>query len=284
MEKQELEYALTFCYNTKQLADYFQDKDILQWLKKYNLKPLLDSHAKDERGNSYGTLMVLDFAGRNDRGEILWKCVCQCGAEVVRSGVELRRKRSSPTCPDCLKKKLSTIKTVNHTGETHGYLTVIRPIGKTDKNILWLCKCHCGNSIVLESYKLNYNNREQLSCGCLISKGEYYINQILNKMNLKYKTQYKFSNCKNSLTGAFYKFDFCIFNEDDSINCLIEYNGRQHYKAAENGFYTEKVVKDIQFRDNEKIEYCKNQGLRLLIIPYTINTLEQIEQTIVDFL
>ena len=171
---------------------------------------------------------------------------------------------------------------VNHTGEKHGNLTVIRPVGKTSKNILWYCKCNCGNHVILESYKLNYNNHEQLSCGCLQSKGEFYINEILNELNLKYKTQVKFNDCLNSKTNYPYKFDFCVFKNDKPL-FLIEYNGQQHYHAAKSGFYSEKVVNGIKFRDKEKILYCQQHEIPLLIIPYTKNTKELIFQEIQSF-
>lgn len=42
------------------------------------------------RGQRFGRLMVGDFVGRAPGGHALWRCRCDCGAEVVRRGPSLR--------------------------------------------------------------------------------------------------------------------------------------------------------------------------------------------------
>ena len=41
----------------------------------------------------------------------------------------------------------------------------------------WKCKCDCGNIITVKGAKLRLG---QTSCGCLKSKGEFKINNILS--------------------------------------------------------------------------------------------------------
>lgn len=54
-------------------------------------------------------------------------------------------------------------------GQRFGRLTVI---AKTDKrsghNICWLCKCDCGNEVVVSSHNLKSGNTQ--SCGCLFKE------------------------------------------------------------------------------------------------------------------
>lgn len=56
---------------------------------------------------------------------------------------------------------------IDHTGERHGKLTVIRRVYETEKarsydEALWLCKCDCGRETVLPSSLL----KNQRSCNC----------------------------------------------------------------------------------------------------------------------
>mgnify|MGYP001562214918 FL=1 len=109
-------------------------------------------------------------------------------------------------------------------------------------------------------------------CGCPVcklSKGELEIMKILDKLDINYKRQHTFSDCiyKNKLP-----FDFHISN----LNLLIEYNGFQHYKPVIK-WGGGKNLKEIQKRDKIKLNYCKDNNIDLLILPYTeFDNIEQI--------
>ncbi len=47
-------------------------------------------HIKDMTNQYFGNLKVVAFAGKNNRGEATWKCVCSCGNETVVTGNKLR--------------------------------------------------------------------------------------------------------------------------------------------------------------------------------------------------
>ena len=53
---------------------------------------------KNEIGNIYGRLTVIEEAGRSKAGAVLWKCVCDCGNEVIVSGNSLRFGTKSCGC------------------------------------------------------------------------------------------------------------------------------------------------------------------------------------------
>lgn len=42
-------------------------------------------------GKTFGRLVVTEEAGRSKKMEVLWRCVCECGNEIVAGGVNLRR-------------------------------------------------------------------------------------------------------------------------------------------------------------------------------------------------
>ena len=42
-------------------------------------------------GQRYGSLQIVDRAGFNEAGYVLWRCACDCGEQIVVSGDRLRR-------------------------------------------------------------------------------------------------------------------------------------------------------------------------------------------------
>lgn len=98
---------------------------------------------------------------------------------------------------------------------------------------------------------------------CNESSGERKVRQWLLKHNIGYIYQYKFDDCRDILPLP---FDFYL----EDYNIAIEYQGGQHYKPVER-FGGEEKFKLQQKHDNIKREYCKNNNIRLLEIPYYAN-------------
>ena len=63
------------------------------------------------------------------------------------------------------------------------------------------------------------------------------------------------------------RFDFAIFNDDNQLSHLIEYDGVQHFKESYWG-----GLEEIQLRDNLKNQYCKEHNIKLI----RINKIEDI--------
>lgn len=99
---------------------------------------------------------------------------------------------------------------------------------------------------------------------CRFSKGEKKISEYVESKNIKYISQYKTKECKNI---ARLPFDFAIFNNNETINCLIEYDGEQHYQSKE-FFGGEEAFKQRQHNDQIKNQYCKDNNIKLIRIPY----------------
>lgn len=133
-------------------------------------------------------------------------------------------------------------------------------------DVVWCCKCDCGN----EHYYAGSNvllMGKVLSCGCMCSKGEDTIKNILNKLQIRYKTQKTFSGCINPKTNRKLYFDFYL----SDYNCCIEYDGKQHFEHDKNnkGWNTKEHLEKTQYLDNIKNEYCKQHSIKLIRIPYT---------------
>ncbi|MFK7002047.1 hypothetical protein V3470_13705 [Flavobacterium oreochromis] len=99
---------------------------------------------------------------------------------------------------------------------------------------------------------------------CKSSRGEKHIYEVLQKLNIKYESQYKFDDCIHKRRLP---FDFAVFL-NDKVG-LIEFHGEQHYKL--NKFFHSKSkikYKEYLTRDKIKEEYAKSNNIDLLIIPY----------------
>lgn len=112
-------------------------------------------------------------------------------------------------------------------------------------------------------YKTNFRNFKHKDNRCPIckeSKGERKISYVLDKLNIKYESQYKFKNCKYK---QMLPFDFYL----SKYNICIEYQGQQHYEQIEY-FGGEKKFNIQKERDEIKRNYCKDNNIRLIEIPY----------------
>lgn len=92
---------------------------------------------------------------------------------------------------------------------------------------------------------------------CSKSKGEKYVEILLKNNNIQYLDQYKFEDLPHIIV------DFYI----PSKNCVIEYNGRQHYMPIEH-FGGQLKFEKQQIRDNNLRNYCKINKINLIEIPY----------------
>lgn len=117
---------------------------------------------------------------------------------------------------------------------------------------------------------------------CAYSKGEKRISEYLNDKKIEYESQYIFSDCKNVYSLP---FDFFLPKQ----NICIEYDGEYHYKPIRISKsmtmeQAEENLKMVQIRDNIKTDYCKNNNIYLIRIPYTeFDNIEQILDTYLNY-
>ena len=116
---------------------------------------------------------------------------------------------------------------------------------------------------------------------CKQSKGEKQVEQFLQGGNIKYIPQYNIDS--TSFTQSRVKVDFFL----PELNCIIEYNGKQHYCPTDFGDNDqnktlEKFNKQI-IRDQQLRSFCKNNNIKLIEIPYTV-PYKDIEQYLCEML
>ena len=103
---------------------------------------------------------------------------------------------------------------------------------------------------------------------CNESSGERRVRQWLDKNNIQYEYQKPFEDCRDI---NLLPFDFYL----EEHNIVIEYQGEQHYRPIE--YFGGKIKFKLQQKhDNIKRQYCKNNNIKLLEIPYYANVEEEL--------
>lgn len=103
------------------------------------------------------------------------------------------------------------------------------------------------------------------SLGLVDSRGNLLITKLLKELELKFIREYSFDDCINPDTNKKLLFDFYLPN----YNCCIEYDGEQHFKEWRVGRHERTSLKNVQYRDSIKTQYCKQHDIGLIRIPYT---------------
>lgn len=103
---------------------------------------------------------------------------------------------------------------------------------------------------------------------CNESHGERQIGLWLDKKTIKYEKEKRFNDCKSKKTLP---FDFYL----PDYNIAIEYDGGQHFKPIKH-FGGDKAFEYTVKHDQIKNEYCKNNDIPLLRIPYYKNVEEEL--------
>lgn len=223
---------------------------------------------KDLRGKRFGKLIALYPTEKRASGNyVIWHCKCDCGNEIeTASGYLLRGNVQS--C-GCLLKEKNLEKIKNLSNQKFGKLTALYPTTKrSGTSVIWHCKCECGNECDVASNHLIKNNVQ--SCGCLTSfNGEEKISKILQENKIRFERQKIFQNCRFEDTQAFARFDFYL----PEYNCLIEYDGIQHYEPRQFGGCSQEQAEinfeKTQIHDEYKNNWCKKNNIKLIRIPYT---------------
>lgn len=234
---------------------------------------LRDDRLIDLKGQKFGRLLVLErvedfISSVNGKHRGRWKCQCDCGNLVEVNTSDLTS-GNTLSCGCYKSDRTSEVHFEDISGQTFGMLTIVRRVedyvspdsGRSRPQ--FLCKCSCGNEKIITKDSLMNGT---ISCGCINSRGEREIADYLRKHNIKFEIQYSFKDLLG-IGDAPLHFDFAVFN-DSNIIALIEYQGEQHYQPVSFFGGDNKFEKQSE-NDNRKRNYCKDNGIKLIEIPYT---------------
>lgn len=222
---------------------------------------------KDLTNQVFGHLMALEPTKQRKWESVVWKCKClYCGNEQVYKDAGNLQKPYDHNCGCHISQKsLNNLKhdIIDLTNQTFGDFKVLYLSKNNEKYkpIKWHCKClRCGLEKDINSQSL----REQRSkyCKChRVSKGEQKIQQLLKQNNIPFEREKTFQSCKGSKRTL--PFDFFVNKQ-----YLIEYDGEQHFKEIEIFGGKQRFI-FTQERDKIKTQWCINNKIPLIRIPYT---------------
>lgn len=228
----------------------------------------------DLTNQDFGYWHVIERGPNDAGGKAQWLCHCTLCDKTTKlvSGSHLRAGRSTSCgCTKMEKMRQANIK--DETGKIYGYLRVERIATKEEKprdieSVYWVCTCtKCGRTNVI--VKGDYlRNGDTTSCGCIQSKNESVIAQMLNSLGYTYQQQYTFDDLTSTGRNCDkLPFDFAVINpHTKQAIYLIEYDGIQHF--TEKHQWKENGYKTTHSNDLLKNKYCFNKNIPLIRIPF----------------
>lgn len=224
--------------------------------------------------------------------KVWWKCKI-CGYDDWFVSPAVRTRKRSAGCPSCTGKVVTAWNNFayffpNLICEWDYEKNKNGPEDFTahaKKNVFWIC------SFCKSRFQSPIHTRAtsgMLGCSkCKQPKGESKIENffIVNNNRIsKYVSQFVFSDCKYKRP---LEYDFAIWLKNGNF-FLCEYQGHQHYEPVDFGNYgkewAEKKFNENKTRDQIKRDYCKQNNIHLLEIPYwEFNNIEKIlEETLTN--
>lgn len=235
--------------------------------------------AENLQGKIFGYLKVL-YRIKNIGKHTAWKCECLRDGNLVDVRADHLKEGRVISC-GCYNKEKSAkhLRNINHKGKNmkdisgyiSGFLIAIEPTdkriqyGEKDSRVIWKCKCYNPEHIQpveCEATSTAITQQQKLSCGCIKSKGELTIINFFQKNHIYYEREKTFETCKNE-NNQYYRFDFYVENK-----YLIEFDGKQHYQATNNGWNTKENLKQIQKNDKIKNKWSFENNIPLIRIPF----------------
>ena len=191
-----------------------------------------------------GNIFTTALSGYKDKKYICPKC--------ISDDIKQRSKLSQ----DSVKNEINSINN-NILLNKEEYLNI------TSVNLKIKCG-HCNNIFItsLASYRRGKIMCD--SCSSKESKHERIIREFLEENNISFEQQKRFDDCRDNQPLP---FDFYLPN----FNTIIEYDGEGHYLEK---FYSSRfdnpigALKHTQYHDEIKNNYCKENNINLLRIPY----------------
>jgi hypothetical protein len=192
-------------------------------------------------GQKYNMLTVISLHHKTKKNMNYWVCQCECKNKTIVSTHNLRM----GTVKSCGCLSTRSHRRDNLIGKKFDLLTVIDGYYDKEKlQMIWVCKCDCGNDKTIETIGSTLKNGRRTSCGCKrrLPYGE-------NAFNRLYDTYRRRSLQK----GFFFNLSKEEFKEITSQNCF--YCGIKPKQIACKGYkkyYGEYIYNGIDRIDSSK--------------------------------
>lgn len=232
---------------------------------------------KDLTDMIFGRLTVIerDFAVEAIRRKLgdtraYWKCRCRCDEKIITVSSKLLLNGHTTSCGCYRAEKVKEKRpTADHSkdiqGQKFAHLTAQKRLQKNIHNIYeWECLCDCGRTTIATTNDLSQLHKTQCEYCSLHSKmslGEQKIYNLLNENNISFIQEKTFDTCRFPQTNGILRYDFYLPEQ----HYLIEFDGEQHFTDK----YDVWNDANRHNRDNYKNQWCKENNIPLIRIPYT---------------
>lgn len=225
----------------------------------------------------------------NSSTKIEWECLmdnCRYIWKATPTNV-LNNVRGCPKCTPHSPRPLTNEEFIFKAREIHGEEFEYLESYKGSLVPILMKHRLCGNTFIKQPKPHISKKRPQ---GCPICKeplGESIIRKILTKNVFNFGRQKSFDGC---IYKRKMRFDFVVYDDSNNILCLIEYQGLDHYPPVDKLHikntkrYNWKQYEINKIKDNMKVEYCKENNINLIVIPYwNMSKIEEILRKIIQF-
>ena len=263
----------------KHKLEFICDKHIDKGIQYKTMDDIMNSHQScrycgiEKRGEQYRISdeaiqdrcneLDLIYIGRYVKNQETWirfKCKVH-----LNKGVQdiswYHLKTCAAGCAFCTGRYKTTEDFIREMSEINPDIEIIGEYSGSENPVKCKCKI-CGH----EWSPIGRSLRNKQGCpACTSSKGEIKVKHFLDDNKIAYVAQKSFYDCvyKEKL-----RFDFYLSDH----NILIEYDGEQHFKpvdfASKGLAWANKVFEHNQIKDKIKNDYCKDNNIRLIRIPY----------------
>ncbi|AYV77057.1 MAG: DUF2726 domain-containing protein [Barrevirus sp.] len=182
--------------------------------------------------------------------------ICECGKQ---SKISYNAFRDGHRCWDCGIKKTAdsrrlTLQEVQDFFKQNNCTLLSTTYVNNSSPLEYICVCGNKSTICFSSFQQGHR------CGCIRSKGETMLAQILDKLKLEYTRQHTYPDCRNVYCLP---FDFYVYYNGRIF--LIEFDGLQHFKFVERFGGADGFAQRIE-HDHIKNTYCIDNDIPILRI------------------
>lgn len=228
-------------------------------------KNFIEKFNKELFNNGY----ILIGKYENSKTKIMVKHL-ECG---FKYDVKPENFMSGRRCPHCYQKnrkgkKINRIPKNFYNNTKGKYIIVSEFLSMREEIYLKCLKC----DIVFKTLPRHFDNESVKdvygkcpNCVRRFSNGENKVYNIIRRLGYSIVPEYKFSDCVDVKP---LRFDFALFDSDNKLVCLIEYQGKQHYEYNDFFFEDRQHYERVINRDDIKRKYCKDNKHILIEVPY----------------
>lgn len=232
-----------------------------------------ENSRKDVTGMRFGSLIVDEMVYQY-KSQTKVKCTCDCGNHI-ETFLTYLTSGNTTSCGCVQKARAAEVNQKDFTDMVSSYgVKLLRQDYQNDRGCwMWVCECPCCHA-EFTALPAKVMNGHITSCGCARqSSGERLVKSWLEDHGVEYIPQYRYDDCvdKDVLPFDFYLTDF---------NTCIEYHGRQHYFSTPI-FGGDEAFETLQRHDQIKRNYCQENNISLLELPYTLSD-DQIKEKLLS--